>query len=166
MIAVFTALLAGSLLLHPGHSTRVELQWNLQSERIELAIRIDHADLEAALRKRLGRAVRVEELTDEQAQQWIAPYLRETLRIDHGKLAPEQFSWIGWERKRASSWLYAELSPAEPPAAELSLKILTLLEVEPELNHVVTLRRGHGQTSHVLSKEKPVVVLSTKPLDR
>ena len=122
--------------------------------------------LAAALRKRLGRAVQVEELSDAQAEQWIAPYLRETLRIDQSKLPPEQFAWVGWERKRVSSWLYAELAPAEPPAAELSLKILTLLEVEPELNHVVTLRRGQGQTSHVLSKEKPVVVLSTKPLDR
>ena len=61
--------------------------------------------LAAALRKRLGRAVQVEELSDAQAEQWIAPYLRETLRIDQSKLAPEQFTWVGWERKRFSSWL-------------------------------------------------------------
>src|SRR5690606_31780594 len=126
MLTVLITLLTGSVLLHPGHSTRVELQWNPQSDRIELAIRIDHTDLEAALRQRLGRAVRVEEFTDEQAEQWIGGYLRETLRIDETKLSPKQFKWVGWERKRISSWLYAELSPAKPAAAKLSLKILTL----------------------------------------
>ncbi len=166
MLTLFITLLAGSMLLHPGHSTRVEIQWNSQSEQIELAIRIDHADLEAALRQRLGRAVRVEELTDEQAEQWIGGYLREGLRIDEAKLSPKQFTWVGWERKRVSSWLYAELSSAKPVAAELSLKILALLEVEPELNHVVTLRRGNSQESRVLSKAKPVIAISTKPLAR
>lgn len=164
MITFLFTLLTSSLLLHPGHSTRVEVQWNEDSEQIELAIRIDHADLEAALRKRLGRVVRVEALTDEQAEQWIAPYLGDTLRIDGSKLSAHQLTWVGWERKRVSSWIYIELKPDRPVAAKVSLQIQTLLEVEPELNHVVTLRRGDQQESRVLTKEKPVIVIPTEPV--
>ncbi len=164
MLTLLLTVLTSTWLLHPGHSTRVEVQWNGESERIELAIRIDHGDLEAALRKRLGRVVRIEALTDQQAQQWIAPYLHDTLRLDGSKLTAEQFTWVGWERKQISSWIYTELKPEQPAATQLSLQILTLLEVEPELNHVVTLRQGEQQESRVLSKEKPVIVITTAPV--
>lgn len=161
MITFLLTLLTSTWLLHPGHSTRAEIQWNDESQRIELAIRVDHADLEAALRKRLGRAIRIETLTDEQAEQSIVPYLRDTLRIDGTKLSAQQLVWVGWERKRISSWIYAELIPAQPVAARLSLQIQTLLEVEPELNHVVTLRQGDQRESRVLTKDKPLIVIAT-----
>ena len=49
MITFLLTLLTSTWLLHPGHSTRAEIQWNEESQRIELAIRIDHADLTALL---------------------------------------------------------------------------------------------------------------------
>lgn len=155
------ALAAVSLLLHPGHSTRVEVQFNVDSRTIELAMRIDHADLESALRKRLGRAIVIESLTDEQAAQWISPYLRETLRFDGERIAESRFHWVGWERKRISSWVYAELTPDDTDADSIALSILTLYETEPDLNHVVTIRAAKSTTSAVLSKQEPIVTIPT-----
>ena len=155
------ALVSLSLLLHPGHSTRVEVQFNADSRTIELAMRIDHADLESALRKRLGRGIAIETMTDDQAAEWIAPYLRETLRIDGEKIAESRFHWVGWERKRISSWVYAELTPEDTDAASIALSILTLYDTEPELNHVVTIRSAKSTTSAVLSKQEPIVTIPT-----
>jgi hypothetical protein len=158
------ALAAVSLLLHPGHSTRVEVQFNADSGTIELAMRIDHADLEAALGKRLGRGIAIETLTDDQAAEWIAPYLRETLRIEGQKIAESRFHWVGWERKRISSWVYAELTPEDTDATTVPLSILTLYETEPELNHVVTIRGVKSTDSVVLSKREPIVNIPTRPI--
>lgn len=161
MTAIFFALLTSWFMLHPGHCTRVEVQWNAAEHSIEMAIRIDHVDLEAAMRKRLGRPVDVQQLSDEQAEQWIGQYLRETLRFGDGKLSAEQFAWVGWQRKRISSWVYVQLTPADNGAQSIALKILSLLEVEPELNHVVTIRHGGGHETVVLSKQQPVATVPT-----
>jgi len=161
MTTWLAALAVVSLLLHPGHSTRVEVQYNADSRTIELAMRIDHADLEAALGKRLGRGIAIETLTDDQAAQWIAPYLRETLRIGGKKIAESRFHWVGWERKRISSWVYVELTPEDTQSIAIPLSILTLYETEPELNHVVAIRGGKSNESVVLSKREPIVTIPT-----
>jgi hypothetical protein len=162
MILVHAATLACLLTLHPGHSTRVEVQWNEERQSIELAMRIDHADLESALRKRLGAPVTVEGLTAEQAELQVGRYLRDTIRVDGVKPTQQQFSWIGWERKRISSWIYVELSTEDNDRDSVELKIMSLLEVEPELNHVVMLRQAGRQRSVVLSIDKPVVTISKR----
>lgn len=160
MLTTFLAALLSTLLLHPGHSTRVELQAGAESKSIELSMRIDHGDLETALRKRLRRPVVIERLTDAEAENWIGGYLRDTLRLEDAAIAPEQFHWVGWERQRNSSWLHAEihLPPSEAAMPEsVTLRIETLLEVEPELNHVVSVREGGRPKSVVLTKEKSTV---------
>lgn len=156
-------------LLHPGHSTRVELQYNPDSRVIEMAMRIDNGDLEAALRKRYDETIVVERMTDEDAVRWLAPYLQETLRLDGKKLGADRFTWVGWERKRLSTWVYAELaivdggadrSPRQDMESEgVELAILTLLEIEPELNHVVTRIDAEKRTTIVTTRRKPAVVI-------
>lgn len=160
MLTTLLAALMSTLLLHPEHSTRVELQAGAGSKSIELAMRIDPGDLEAALRKRLRRPVAIERLTDAEAEDWIGGYLRDTLRLQDAAIAPEQFHWVGWERQRNACWLYAELHlpPSEAAIPEsVTLRIETLFEVEPELNHVVSVREGGRPKSVVLTKQKPTV---------
>lgn len=157
-------LLSGWMTLHPGHSTRVELQVNAEQRTLELAMRIDHADLELALRKRQGVPVVIERLEDDEAANQIGDYLRETLRLNDAAIRPDRFRWVGWERRRLSSWVYVEIDLADggqslPEAVTLEIK--TLLEVEPELNHVVTQRRGNQTLSVVLDRTKPRVRLRT-----
>lgn len=159
------------MLLHPGHSTRVEVQYNSADRVIELAMRIDHSDLETALRGCYGRPLVIEQMTDEEAGQWIAPYLQQTLRINRQKLDDQSFHWVGWERKRLSTWVYVELqvsdliaaADGDTPASQIELTILTLLEAEPELNHVVAVLHGSKTQSTVTSKRKPNVTIPLTP---
>lgn len=165
---VFTVLMA-TMMLHPGHSTRVEVQYNPADQVIELAMRIDHSDLETALRKRYSRPLVIEKMTDEEASELIAPYMQQTLRINGQKLSDDAFTWVGWERKRISTWVYVELSlsdvlaivseKSDTPASEIELTILTLLETEPELNHVVAVIDDGKTSSTVTSKQKPTVTI-------
>lgn len=153
------------MLLHPGHSTRIEIEAGPNGRSLELAMRIDHADLEAALRKRYPDAVAIERISDDEAAKRIGEYLRQTIRIDQAELPRERFRWVGWERKRLTTWAYVELILADepaPPPSSVSLTIRTLLEIEPDLNHVVTLRSGPKTTSFVLGKDKPSLKI---PLD-
>lgn len=162
-----------SMLLHPGHSTRVEVQFNSADQVIELAMRIDHSDLETALRERYGRPLVIEKMTDEEASELIAPYLQQTLRVNRQKLDNKSFNWVGWERKRISTWVYVELQVSDfiaavtanqnSQASQIELTILTLLEAEPELNHVVAVIHGGKNISTVTSKQKPNVTIPITP---
>ncbi|TVP96396.1 MAG: hypothetical protein EA381_17315 [Planctomycetaceae bacterium] len=169
MTTLFPLLLSGLLTFHPGHSTRVELQVNAEQRTLELAMRIDHSDLESALRKRFGIPLITEKMQDDEAQERIGTYLRESLRLDNASLRPTQFRWVGWERRRLSSWIYAEivLAGADEPLPEtFTLEIKTLLEVEPELNHVVAIRQGEQTRSVVLDRTQPRVRIPTSLLTK
>ena len=152
-------MILASMMLHPGHSTRVELQYNSTDQVIEMAMRIDHSDLEAALRGRYGRPLVIEKLTDGEARELIAPYLSQTLRINGRKLSETAMNWVGWERKRISTWVYVEIDVSDNKADQLELTILTLLESEPELNHVVAVTHGGKSSTTVTSKQKPTVTI-------
>lgn len=159
-----TAILAScvimaSMLMHPGHSTRVEVQYNPVDQVIEMAMRIDHSDLESALQNRYGRPLMIEKMTEEEGRELIAPYLRQTLRINGVKLSDTAMNWVGWQRKRISTWVYVEIQVSDIKASELELTILTLLETEPELNHVVAVMHGGKSSSTVTSKQKPTVTI-------
>jgi len=166
---LFPLLLSGLLTFHPGHSTRVEIQVNAEQRTLELAMRIDHSDLESALRKRFGKPLVTEQMEDDEAQERIGTYLRESLRLENAAVQPKQFRWVGWERRRLSSWIYAEVILAntdEPLPKTVTLEIKTLLEIEPELNHVVAIRQGDQTRSVVLDRTKPRVRIPTNLLTK
>jgi len=183
------AVFALCMLMHPGHSTRVELQYNSANMTFEMAMRIDHADLESALRKRAdllasadttstraasARPWVLEEINDAQAKELVGEYLRETLRVNGARIDRARFQWIGWERKRSSTWIYAELKLDQQNVddGQAALSILTLYETEPELNHVVAVRQPASEgdqksgvdkvKSMVLSKQKSTVTIVFK----
>lgn len=51
-------------LIHPYHRTLAEVEWNAQSNRYEVALRIDPRDLESALSDHYGRRVNLEHLDE------------------------------------------------------------------------------------------------------
>lgn len=146
------------LLLHPGHATRIELGLSESAAKVEVAIRFDAADLEAALRKSTGTAVDIATCTDDEAKGWLSAYLRKTWLIDGEKLSEKQFNWVGWERDQGHVWAYFELSHAEPLESgkkKIRLQVQTLFEVEPEVQHVLVDRtRGVEMTRIVRSSEQ------------
>ncbi len=144
------------LLLHPGHATRVELELS-PTRSIEVAMRLDAADVESALKRLSGNAVDVAAWNDQEAQHWLSKYLQKTWLIDGEKLTPEQFNWVGWEREQGQVWVYFELKLAKPGTKTVRLQIQSLFEVEPEVQHVVVDRTQDSVTTRIIrSPEKSI----------
>ncbi|MFO0939394.1 MAG: DUF6702 family protein [Pirellulales bacterium] len=63
---------------HPYHTSSAELDWNADSKRWEVALRIHGGDLELALARQFGKRVDIE---SEQAQELMVDYLTTRLRF-------------------------------------------------------------------------------------
>jgi len=142
--------IALAMLLHPGHMTRIEIRASDDAKSIEVAMRIDSSDLELALKARLKKPVDVGSLSDDQAQKLVGDYLRNTITANGEKLSEEQFCWVGWERKTRHSWIYFELQVPAGESQAIDLRVRTLFEVEPALQHVVVLAKNVGDRSEIL----------------
>lgn len=148
-----------AMVMHPGHMTRIEIRASDDATSLEVAMRIDSTDLEAALKRRLKKAVDVQSLSDEDAKQLVGDYLRQTLSIDGRNRPDGACRWVGWQRHPRHVWVYFELPilKADPPT--LKLRIRSLFEVEPELRHLVVLGKNVGDQSIIITDPQTPVVI-------
>ena len=159
MIAMLLCLFA----LHPGHMTRMEMRISDDSRCIETAMKMSATDLEAALKRRFGRSVRIETLSDEDAMKNIGDYLRSTILFQNDPLSKEQFKWIGWQKKATYVWVFFEIHTLEPEKPATQLQIRSLFEVEPEIQHVVVLADNAGDRTVILREStSDITVLRSK----
>ena len=116
-------------LLHPVHETVAEVEWNEESNRLEVALRLDALD-EQWLRKRAGAGGN--------DSKWAIEYLQRHFRvtdaktIDDARIAAAKtevsttsgaarakpgstaiYHWIGREEKGAYAWWYFEIEPVD-----------------------------------------------------
>ncbi len=93
-------------LLHPVHETVAEIEWNNDTNRLEVALRLDVLD-EQWLNKRLGR--------QEKVSQWAIRYLRQNFRITERPKNNEPdnttYRWIGRKEEGSHVWWYFEIEP-------------------------------------------------------
>jgi hypothetical protein len=151
--------------LHPGHMTRIEIRANDEGEGLEVAMRIDTADLEAALKRRMKSPVDIDSMTDEQAKKVLSRYLSDTIRLGDENALKPRVDWVGMENHPRHVWLFFELPLPTTKLTSLELTINTLLEVEPELQHVVVLDDNLGDRTVIATGlDKPIVLeLSPAP---
>ena len=162
---IFAFLLA--VMLHPGHMTRIEVRQSDEGNLLEIAMRIDTTDLEAALKRRTKAPVDIESMTDDQAKSVISQYLAETIRLGSNKGKKPQVGWVGLEKHPRHVWVFFELSLPAKESASVELTINTLLEVEPELQHVVVLGDNLGdRTVIVTGQDKPIVLRTSQTSKR
>jgi len=106
------ALLLIAALLHPVHETLSEVEWNGESNRLEVALRIDQLD-EQWLKKRYGRR--------SGEQKWEIEYVSRHVRIapvpKKGTADTTKYHWIGRQVSGAHVWWYFEIETEEgkPP---------------------------------------------------
>ncbi|MGV3483508.1 MAG: DUF6702 family protein [Planctomycetaceae bacterium] len=143
--------LIAAMLLHPGHMTRLEIALSVDLKTIEVAMRIDSADMESALKARHKKAFDLLRLSDAEAKSVLSDYLRQTLQLNGQPLAADQFRWVGWQRHPRHIWIYFEMPLKNSDRRPLMLQIRSLYEVEPELRHVVVLDRNAGDRTVVLN---------------
>ncbi len=158
-------LIAAAVLLHPGHTTQLEIRFSDDAKSLEIAMRMDSADLEAALKARHQKSIDVQTLSIDDAKLFIGGYLQTTLLLGGEKLKPDEFRWIGWQRETRHLWVYFELPMSGVRDDVLKLQIKTLFEIEPELQHVVELGDNAGKRTEIVSDSEKVIRIS-RILDR
>jgi hypothetical protein len=161
-------LLLMTLLLHPGHMTRVEARASDDGRSLEVSMRIDVLDLESALKRREKGSINIEKMVDADAKRMIVRYLNETISLGEavGDQKPTtRVQWVGWEKHPRHVWLHFELPlpttdlPTANKANALPLIINTLYEVEAELQHVVVLDANLGGNTIIVSQRDQAIRL-------
>ena len=114
LIILLLSLWAPMAAAHPLHSQVTELEWNPDSRRYEVAMRLDAAGLEDALSARTGRRVRLEVANFDTTV--LQNYLSDSFDVTQGSAKQSGESsgcihWAGLELELHSVWLYFEYEP-------------------------------------------------------
>lgn len=125
-VALLLAATAGRA--HPIHASFAEADFNRDTGRLEVALRVFADDLEAALSARAGRPVSLERTPAAELDLLLRAYLASHFTVRAGDAPNPAQRWVGRElRDRENEvWLYFDLPLAAGPAgARLAHRLLT-----------------------------------------
>ncbi len=139
--ALVLSCLATATSAHPFHVSVTEAEWNAESKRLEVAIRLSAEDLEAALNAHAEKKVTLDET--ESADDSILAYLKASFIVRRTeKDDPLDMEWIGKEVTTKAIWLYFELeAPDGVEGCELTNRVLFDAE-ESQINTVNLTAQG------------------------
>lgn len=114
---------------HPFHISTAEIEWNPETRRFEVSLKLHASDLEHALSRLTGRQVHVE---DNDIGEEIERYLNDCFYVTrlNGSSPPDHHvsqatvprsktRWVGKEMEATWIWLYFELEIPEAVTAPL-----------------------------------------------
>ncbi|QEG40349.1 DUF6702 family protein [Roseimaritima ulvae] len=139
-----------SCLVHPYHRSLAEVQWNTESQRYEVALRVDPRDLDNALSDQHRRPVVLDRMDEADANAMLKAYVGKHLRLlrpqsdsnraDEDKRPDKAATmhWVGFEADDRGKylWLYFEWTPASGEAPQW---IENRLFMKTEPTHISTL---------------------------
>jgi hypothetical protein len=96
---------------HTFHTSLMQLEYNAQSQSVEVSIQVFVHDLENILSRRSGKSVRLDK-TPEAAQLTLA-YLNEAVSLKNREGQSKTFTWVGMEPEADAVWLYVETKMPE-----------------------------------------------------
>lgn len=147
---------------HPFHRSEAEGELDLDSGRLEIALRIDSIELELALEDFAGRPLNLEQ--PEQAEPVLFAYVRENVRAKSRWAAPApgarpttprrpaatagwaELHWVGYELEGLDAWLYFELE-LPPLGDQLDWCNALLTERHPFQENLTLLTDRRGRRS-------------------
>jgi hypothetical protein len=150
--------LAASAEAHPFHFSFAEGTWNEQTQRLEVALRLEPHDLEATLRQHAGRAVTLEAPTTEKLMQ---EYLQKSVRLETSRGKPAEIRWVGSEIKIKAVWLYFEV-PLPHGLEGVKITNTLLLEHLPNQVNVMALSQGEQATALYFSAKKSTLLVQLR----
>lgn len=148
-----------TLLMHPVHETVAELEWNAESKRLEVALRLSLLD---------EQWIRQQHPKMENVGQAAIEYLQKRFQVDpitSKRTAEEKaprYHWVGREEQGSHVWWYFEIEPSGGQAPKV-ISSRMLLERDDRYRHrVIVLGRNH-QRATTLTPSKPTAKLSWTP---
>ncbi len=136
---------------HDFHFSQSEAEFNRETNRLEVAIRVINHDLERALSHHFGKN---KALALEEADPQLATYLTKVFRLRCPNTAPAELVWIGKEIEVRESWLYFEF-PVADSLEGCTIENRLLFELEPTQLNTLQLKIGEASTTVNLSRERP-----------
>ena len=140
--------------MHPVHETVSEIEWNDETKRLEVALRLDQLD-EQWLKNRLA--------SQRPTEVWAIEYLREKFRIrdrvDARQPDTASYHWVGRETKGAHVWWFFEIAPADQREVEW-IEQQMLFEREPNYVHRVLILGSPTKRSLNLHARRPKAYLN------
>lgn len=137
---------------HESHVAIAEIQWNEESGKLEVALRVRPEDLEEALTRMLRAEPRVNLDTYEDVDRHIADYLRPRFTLSlAGKR--QKLHWVGKEVDLRHAWLYFELDAERFEQATLGCTVL--MDILPDQLNTVLLRQGRQRVSFDFVRQRP-----------
>lgn len=147
-------ILSSSWMPHKFYVSLTEIRYNVQSERLELSMRIFPDDLDQALLERNG--IQSQLATDDEhddADSLMKAYLLErfSLQADGVEIA---FSYLGKESESDAIWCYFESGPLVTPQ-ELLIRHEILTEIFPDQVNIVQVYFQSWNKGLLLSRNQP-----------
>ena len=101
---------------HPIHSSIAEAEWNPDSQRFEVALKLNGLELEHELSALENRSINVE--TTPNAEEIVCKYVTGRLSITTGTHTGCRLHWVGMDVEIKDVWLYFELQPVISDASD------------------------------------------------
>ena len=154
-----TGLVAGLVLVgwvapvaaHPYHTTLAEADWNGETNRLEIALRLLPEDFERALSAR-DRGSKPPADDPGALDDRIVAWLSQDFRVIPNDGEPAPIEWVGKEISIEYVWLYFEI-PLPGGLDGVTFEHRLLLDLEPEQVNTLLLRHDGERTTLTFRRE-------------
>ncbi|MFK7822251.1 MAG: DUF6702 family protein [Planctomycetaceae bacterium] len=162
---------------HPFHSSMAEMEYNAETNRIEVALKLYAVDSEVALTRLGGKPCNLD--NEPNRDRLLQTYLASRFRIvedkettpkrsseNKGKPLPRAkgksaFNYVGSEVSGAHLWVYFELQVPKA-SKQFTLQNDVLLEVQKQQLNVVRFRAGKSQQTQFFNEKNKTRKLTFK----
>jgi hypothetical protein len=93
---------------HSSHTSVTEVEWNQESKRFEVAMKLQIADLQDAISARQGKRIRID---SGEATEAVLQYVTEHFSVTFVDDQKCRLHWVGQELELHDAWLYFEVEP-------------------------------------------------------
>ncbi|MEZ6043805.1 MAG: DUF6702 family protein [Planctomycetaceae bacterium] len=118
ILAAGTSSTAASV-LHPFHSSIAEAEWNSETSRFEVALKLNGAEFEQELSQLHNRRINIE--TSEGAEEIVRSYVQQRFCMATASHPHCRMHWAGMEVAIRDVWLYFEVEPAVSQVVDTSV---------------------------------------------
>lgn len=160
VLAVAAAMMGLSTIghAHPFHFSFAEGNWNEETQRLEISLRLEPHDLEDVLRRQTGQAVKLE---DEATEKLLEAYLKQSLRVESQAGKPVELVWVGAEVKIKTVWLHFEV-PLPQGIEGVKITNTLLLEHLADQVNVMALKQGSKAVAVQFSSKQQMQIVKLR----
>jgi hypothetical protein len=145
MLFVMGGLLCSEVAAHPSHVTIAEAEWNAKSKSLEIAVRVNVADLEKGIRRQSKSAKKIVLKEGESnAEREVKNYVNSRLAIYTKDEKRLKLKWVGMEVEIHHGWLYFEFPMRNPPSS-IVFENRLFLELEKDQVNTLMFKTGSSK---------------------